>query len=323
MKPRWAVPVPLLPNELFSTWLVRAALSQGCDPLVLSGDLWPRWRVWTRDPDRGLSDEQLSALTVVSGIKSATFQLATLRPTAVVVTRTPIGNLGIWPWMLAFGSRNRKRHGGLQYCPHCLQEDKTPYFRLEWRLAWHTTCPIHEVVLMDRCPNCNAPLEPHRLLADAGHLAVCATCRSDLRECAVRDSSVEALAFQCAADEVLKSCNVRSNDGVESVGDWFDHLRILLRGFRRAVYAGPSSSGLVIELLPVGDRARLFAHAWKNINNAHERTPSNPKQFKARIERNEASVRKTTRSHTNRPRARGVVLRMYARLQRRVLMSVR
>lgn len=322
MKTRWAVPVALLPNELFSTWLVRAALSQGCDPLVLTGELWPRWRVWTRDPDRGLSDEHLSALTVVSGIESATFHLATLRPTAVAVTQTSIENLAIWPWVLAFGSRNRKRHGGLQYCPHCLQDDKTPYFRLEWRLAWHTNCPIHEVLLMDRCPNCNAPLEPHRLLAEAGHLAVCATCKGDLRECAVMDASIEALAFQRCADEILKSCNELSNGGVESVGGWFDRARILLRIFRRTDYACSSSTGLVMELLPVGDRARLLAGIWKKINNDHERSLSIPKQSKARIKRSESHM-STRHRLTNQPRSRSVVFRMFARLQRRVLVSVR
>ena len=322
MKPRWTVPVPLLPNELFSTWLVRAALSQGCDPLVLTGELWPRWRVWTRDPDRGLSDEHLSALTVVSGIKSATFQLATLRPTAVAVTQTPIANLAIWPWVLAFGSRNRKRHGGLQYCPHCLQEDKTPYFRLEWRLAWHTTCPIHEVLLMDRCHICSAPLEPHRLLADAGHLAVCATCKADLRKCAVKDSSIEALAFQRVADEILESCNALPTPPFKSVGGWFDHVRILLRIFRRTAYADSSSTGLVMELLPVGDRARLLAGIWRNINNDHEHSLSISDQSKARIKRSESHVSKM-RGNTNRPRSRDAVLRMFARLQRRMSVSAR
>lgn len=33
----WALSVPLLPEESLSSWLVRAALRQGCDPLSLTG----------------------------------------------------------------------------------------------------------------------------------------------------------------------------------------------------------------------------------------------------------------------------------------------
>lgn len=65
---RWPVPVPLEADELLSTWLVRVALSQGCDPLVLTGELWPKWRVWTLDLDRGVATERLRILERMSGI---------------------------------------------------------------------------------------------------------------------------------------------------------------------------------------------------------------------------------------------------------------
>lgn len=318
----WTVPVPLLPNELFSTWLARAALKQGCDPLVLTGELWPRWRAWTRDLDRGMSDERLLALAAVSGIQPAKFHLATMRTTAVAVTQKPIEHLAIWPWVLAFGSRNRKHHGGLQYCPHCLQEDKTPYFRLEWRLAWHTACPIHEAFLIDRCPYCLAPLEPHRLSATAGHLAVCATCNCDLRTFTSAEPPLEALAFQQTADEILKSGRSLSNERVESIGSWFDRIRFLVRHFRQTALTGSLATGLVFELLPVKERARLLSGTWRIFNEEHERSLSMSAQSEPLIKRNNSQVR-ITQSTMHKPRSRRAVLLMFARLQRRVLVSAR
>ncbi|MGL6052732.1 MAG: TniQ family protein, partial [Aeromonas salmonicida] len=105
MSTRWAVPVSLLPDELFSSWLTRAALAQGCDPLVLTGELWPRWRVWASDPDRGLSEERLSTLAGSSGIDVLKFEMATLRPIASAITSVSLDHLPIWPWVLALGSR--------------------------------------------------------------------------------------------------------------------------------------------------------------------------------------------------------------------------
>lgn len=131
----WAIPVPLLPDELLSSWLVRAALAQGCDPLVLSGELWSKWRIWTRDADRGLNQERLLVLAKASGVNSAAFKAASVRCIVPAITTEPLDELAIWPWVLALGSRNRKRHGGLQYCPLCLREDTKPYYRLQWRLV--------------------------------------------------------------------------------------------------------------------------------------------------------------------------------------------
>jgi hypothetical protein len=51
-----------------------------------------------------------------------------------------------------------RRHFSCQtkrWCPHCLEE--APYHRVWWDLVPITTCPVHEVDLVDRC-DCDAPL---------------------------------------------------------------------------------------------------------------------------------------------------------------------
>jgi hypothetical protein len=269
--------VPLLPDELFSSWLVRAALIQGCDPLELTGELWPRWRAWARDIDRGVGPERLTPLSKVSGIGATAFEAATLRPVAEVVAGIPPTLQAVWPWMLALGSRNRKRHGGLQYCPVCLAADITPYYRLQWRFAWHTMCATHKCMLLDRCPHCFHPIEPNRLTAEDGHVAVCATCRNDLRDTHAVEMNELALDFQQAADRAVASRSAQFGDDSVSTNDWFALTRWFARALRIAAsypsgklarfvrYIGmnnvsisPPHTRLAIEFLSTSERAGLL-----------------------------------------------------------------
>jgi len=199
----WALRVPLQPDELFSTWLSRTALQQGCDPIHLTSFVWPRWRAWTVDLDRGLSAERLASLVKRSGESMKQLEAATLRPLVALVAPDHNPAAAVWPWVLTQGTRNRLRRTGLQYCPECLAQDGSPYFRRAWRLVWHVGCTQHGTLLLDHCTNCQAPVEPHRCVAEHRSLAVCASCEGDLR-CG-RSSTVcaEALQFQQRADAVL------------------------------------------------------------------------------------------------------------------------
>jgi len=48
-------------------------------------------------------------------------------------------------------------HGRLrQICPLCL--DNAPWSRLEWEVKSNRACPMHRVMLVYECPNCNRPL---------------------------------------------------------------------------------------------------------------------------------------------------------------------
>lgn len=60
--------------------------------------------------------------------------------------------------------------GWLQFCPVCLRNDDTPYFRRSWRLVTSTCCIVHECVLVDRCPYCLQPIRESDLaLVCCGH----------------------------------------------------------------------------------------------------------------------------------------------------------
>lgn len=273
----WTIRVPLLADESLSSWLARAALRQGCDPLALTGTIWPRWRVWTRDIDRDIPLARLSPLVRASGIPASEFQQAALRGACERISGHPLRDNRTWPWLLALGARNRARHGGQQCCPLCLDQDVGPYFRRAWRLSWHVGCPLHGVLLIDACPACQAPIEPHRLVAEDQHLSQCSRCRFDWRNTACTPLAPDTLKFQQHADKVLQANHVFLGDKGVSTSEWFASSSFLLGMVRRASRYPASAlaytlrsqgilvtesllpvTGLPFELLPVLERSALL-----------------------------------------------------------------
>lgn len=273
----WTLRVPTLADESLSSWLVRAALRQGCDPLVLTGAIWPDWRVWIRDIDRGIPSTRLNLLVQVSGNPASDFERAALRGVCERVSGHPLLETRTWPWLLALGTRNRLRHGGQQFCPLCLAQDTAPYFRRTWRLAWHVGCPLHGVLLIDDCPACHVPIEPHRLVAEDGHLARCSRCQLDWRYVTCTSLSQDTLVFQKLADEVLQRDHALLLGEEISASEWFAAMAFLLGVIRRASRWPASElahtllsleipiteslnpvTGLPFELLPVSERSALL-----------------------------------------------------------------
>ncbi len=268
--------VPLLPDELFSSWLARFALTRGCDPLSLTGSLWRGERLWTRDPDRGLPDERLMALSARMGVDADALR------NAFLPSRVPVSHVDfrrpVWPWVLPVGARNRLRHGGLQFCPQCLGADRAPYYRVRWRLAWNTCCAEHAALLLDRCLNCQAPAEPHRLTATDENLAICATCKVSLATPVGNAAPAGALSFQESAYQVEATGHGNFGALRLSREDWFALARFLSVLLRRASTGKPGWSinrflaqldlddarayrtrtGLSLELLSTEDRSTLL-----------------------------------------------------------------
>lgn len=274
--PTWAIPVPLLPDEILSSWIVRASLAHGCAPLVFTGEVWPGWRVWTTDVDRQPSLERLQRISTMSGIPLAAFLKATLAPIATKITARDLPERALWPWITAVGARNRKRRGGMQYCPACLNGDKQPNFRIQWRFSWHTSCSIHQYQLLDRCPSCRSPLEPHRALPEYGPISICPTCREDLRRHGQPIADAEALQFQLAADQAVQQRTGLVGERQLPVSLWMEvahfyaaTLRRFIRSPSPAVASFLKSAGLktsadyrsdplALELLSVVERTCLF-----------------------------------------------------------------
>ncbi|WP_223905527.1 TniQ family protein [Rhodoferax lithotrophicus] len=278
MNSRWAVVASTQPDEIISSWMVRTALMQGCDPMTLTFAVWPRWRIWTHDADRFANEDRLDRICVLSGIEKGTLRAASLFPIAKqIYGRTP-PEKATWSWIVAPGARNTKRHSGIQYCPACLKNDVRPYFRIHWRFAWHTCCKVHGHALLDRCHACNSPVEYHRLEAEDELITVCATCKADLRTASSRGCVSDALKFQLVADDVLLNGIGTFQSSAMSISPWFELadyfvslIRVAQRGENQTLseflkligvqlpMSPPMQPGNHLETLQTHDRERLLA----------------------------------------------------------------
>ncbi len=282
---RWTLPVPLLRGESLGSWLVRVALSHGCSPGILSAWVWPDWRAWITDVDRGISSERLGMLAQASGLDVDALRSATLAPLAEVIEgATPEANAA-WNWIIPRGRTTPGDSPSPQYCPVCVATDPDPYLRLHWRLAWHTVCTSHNTRLSDSCPECGAKVIPHRLRETARHACICALCGANLGDATLLERDRNAAAFQSAADEALRHGSATFLDSRLEAPEWFQAARFFVSFLRQTsrhpggtalsllehlgtTPAPPASrpGGVAFERLPTTDRQAILGRVWPIMN---------------------------------------------------------
>lgn len=354
LRPRWPFTPPLLADELFSSWLARTALAHGCPPPSLTYAVWPRFRAWCRDLDRGPDQYQLRALAEVTGLSVQVLSASTLRPVAQSLL-FPAESLpvGTWRWILVLGCRNRSHAGGLQCCPVCIGQP-LPHYVIQDRLAWHTTCSLHGVQLIDHCHLCLAPLQPE-LLLPGSTLSQCHRCGKPLDSCRRALLSPSALAFQSFVDESLGRA-VPFGQAELSFPEWMQVARVMigfLQNTARSCSAEaarffqamdidvstlcPTSTGMPFEFLGPAERAGLLGNVWRIMCAGPDRfmdlaadasLPASslalPAKGAPEVLTTMASVLKThsrdtlDRKNREHPRKKREVLRMWLRLQRRM-----
>lgn len=231
MNESWPFVVEILPDEVFSSWLIRLAIKHSCDPIDLTSYIWPGWRLWMTDIDRGMESEKLSLLSQFTSLRSKTIEQAFLFDTAKIIG--DIKNQGIWDWITTIGSRNRKRLSGLSCCPQCLSDDLTPYFRKSWRYAWHTCCEIHKVRLINSCQFCSAPIAPHLVRAEFKSLRYCTNCLEDLSNCTVDNVSSNEISRQVKIDYYLSDRKGFIGGSEIDIKQWFLIFKLLINLFSR------------------------------------------------------------------------------------------
>jgi hypothetical protein len=153
---RWPVEVRPAPGELLSSWLHRVAHANGVQSRYFGAVLGAAVEAWSAQLDRHLPEAVRRILLDHTSICPEELDGLCLGPSQLSVLR-----LRLRPWTKAAETKTAQSTW-LQYCPTCLREDETPYFRRSWIFAARVSCFRHGCRLRDRCPSCDQGLAPFR-----------------------------------------------------------------------------------------------------------------------------------------------------------------
>lgn len=184
----WPAHIKPQPDELLSSWIVRLAMAHAMKLHTFCSLVWSREKqIWNRDIDKCADDSIIQLISDRTGTSRQRVFETCLEAYAGRVYEKH-NSRGNTLWLMPVGIYHRTRTlYGLQFCGQCLAEDKAPYYRRAWRLAFMTVCEKHQTLLHDRCPKCEAPINFHRNeMGDRNKWAPesvcsCHLCHYDLR----------------------------------------------------------------------------------------------------------------------------------------------
>ncbi|WP_439449269.1 TniQ family protein [Stenotrophomonas sp. ATs4] len=215
-------------GELLSSYLLRLAGGHCADPYRFYSHLLPGVQVWSRDIDRHPIPAITQLLHDRCGISADVIDSMSLQPIQRAIDGPLVPTAKCWgTWINRLGMFHRLRTlGGLQVCPICLSEAGV-YLRL-WRLSFVTSCPIHLVPLYACCPDCQAPIIPHRQLRGVNR---CHRCHVDhVALCLRHVGGRPAPTGQQALVDALSGIPVPTLTGAISLADLARGVN-LLRGW--------------------------------------------------------------------------------------------
>jgi len=288
------------PGECLSSWIVRTAHHNGLKIQTFSDLSFGKHnQIWNRDIDKLAPNFVLETMTKHCGVPLKSAKKTTLN---LYVNRLfpKIKPSGILRWINPLVLHHRKHTAhGMQYCPICLSEDKEPYFRIAWRLSLYTFCPIHKVMMKDRC-QCGSSVNFHRIelgksnIIDIDTLDECWQCGNKLSEISVEPLELKPKAVYTIWNRVL---GVISRGFINSGPISYERLILLHQickiivssRFNQKIHAYIcNSSGLPIcdiskhryfEQYNVNDRHYILKLAWWLIGNT-------PNKLKESIRKN-------------------------------------
>jgi hypothetical protein len=226
-------------DELLSSWLVRLASAHGMKLHTFCSITWPGKQIWNRDIDKSADAEVAQSLFEKTGT-SLKRVCATMLSSYENILYERHNHFGPTSWIMPIGIYHRRRRQfGLQFCPRCLAEDKEPYYRRRWRLAFIIVCERHRILLHDRCPKCEEPINFHRdemgnyrkFVADS--LTLCYACRFDLQTIKsniVVSATAEEARFTCILLKTINAGFIQISEGVATYSHlFFVGLRQLMK----------------------------------------------------------------------------------------------
>lgn len=280
----WPVHPHPFPDELLSSWLVRTAHANGSKVQSFTHAVFgSNHEVWNRDIDRLAPEWIVTTMAEKTATPLATAHKTTLKRYEGLLYDHAT-TAGIEFWIGSLHIYHRKRLGyGLSFCPLCLAEDETPFFRTSWRIALQTFCPKHQVMMHDRCPKCSAPITYHRLEMGVDRwnmsrkLSTCSYCGNDLSTAPPCDIPIIHKDIHNEWNEILGQ--LKNNDTLPQtkierlrvlhqltkILTSVNHSRPLLNYLRTKLNFGPidtDTTARFIEALEVKQRHQIISLAW-------------------------------------------------------------
>lgn len=193
----WVISPAPHSGELLSSYLIRIARAHGRSPKAFYRQFFPNTKCWKIDLDRNVSDRFLKELSGFSGIDDLVLTDMTLRSWMdnldACTGKLSSSNVAVTPWVNSLGVHKRaSRKHALSFCPSCLKEKN--FLRKEWRLSFVTVCSKHRELLIDGCPNCDAPIA---FLGQDSSWSSCSQCGHSLL---VQSGVSERFSFQDLCD---------------------------------------------------------------------------------------------------------------------------
>lgn len=281
------IKTPLYYDESISSWLIRAALNQGCDILTFTQFYWPYYRLWTYDVDKGFNhiDKQIHKdMAILADMHYRAFNNKTLISFAKSMGLSDSYEQINIPWTQPLNKRNRRALLGYQYCPLCMQSDREARLKLSWRFTWSLYCVQHQIMLQNTCTRCDQPYQPQLLEANMKYINHCHSCKSKLSQDPDNEPSYllddYSYKFQIMASQVHVGEFGYSLGKKIPMQDWFELMSFYVNIVRRAISKPdymfgkllnsfsintatitPPKTGLRLNQLPINERIELLGFA--------------------------------------------------------------
>lgn len=226
------------PDELLSSWITRLAQAHGLKLHTFCKLLWGNRQIWPRDIDKSCIDKIIQSLSILTGTPIERCNNTILKKYEHHLFDKYIVN-GNTSWIIPWGiyHRTRKRNA-LQFCPLCLKEDLSPYFRCSWRLALSYSCIKHQIFLFDSCPQCHSPIIffrqelGHKNEVEIENLCKCFSCKFDLRTTKIIKNShcpIDFITIQKTLYDFLNKGIIKTTKEMIPSVDFFIVLKQILK----------------------------------------------------------------------------------------------
>ncbi|QFR49794.1 TniQ family protein [Sulfurimonas lithotrophica] len=163
------IPIPF-EDETLTSWLVRTAYAHKTHPHTFVNQYldFRHYSFFTTEPDITLDEHMIKTIEQKTNNKIDIKKL---------MLKTYSGYLqeNIFDNPNMFLSK-------MKFCPVCLRENKVPYFRKTWRIAFYNICHKHKCHMYEECLECKSKLDISSMYTNKLTYEFCHKCGFDLKK---------------------------------------------------------------------------------------------------------------------------------------------